>query len=263
MESGLYTGWVRHRRFGPAENAFRYRLWMAYVDLRELPTLFDRYWLWSARRPAIAWFRRADYLGPPDVPLDDAVRDLVEARTGRRPVGPVRMLTHLRYFGWCSNPVSFYYCFDSAGSEIETIVAEITNTPWNERHAYVLQASTAEREGAKVLRFRFEKAFHVSPFMPMDMRYDWRFTAPSEGLDVHMDNLRNDGREFDATLHLRREPITSFTLARALVRFPLMTAKVSLAIYWQALRLLLKGARFHAHPAAVASDASAAQDARH
>lgn len=249
MQSCLYTGWIRHRRFGPEKHAFRYRLYMAWLDLTELPGVFDGYWFWSARRPAPAWFRRADYLGPAAVPLDQAVRDLVEQRTGARPAGAIRLLTHLRYFWHCSNPVSFYYCYDESGDHVETIVAEITNTPWNERHAYVLPVSAGLREGAHVTRFRFDKAFHVSPFMPMDMHYDWRFTQPAETLDVHMDNFRGDDRQFDATLHLRREAIGSRTLMRSLVAFPLMTAKVSTMIYWQALRLWWKGTPFHSHPA--------------
>lgn len=256
MQSCLYTGWIRHRRFGPARHAFRYRLCMAWLDLAELPHVFDPYWLWSARRPALAWFRRADYLGDPGTPLDAAVRDLVQKRTGARPAGPIRLLTHLRYFGHCANPVSFYYCYDTRGEQVQTIVAEITNTPWNERHAYVLPLSGGTREGAHVTRFQFDKAFHVSPFMPMDVRYDWRFTAPGPALDVHMDNFRGDHHQFDATLHLRREAIDSRTLARSLVAFPLMTAKVTTMIYWQALRLWWKGTPFHSHPATLTTSDS-------
>lgn len=158
MHSCLYDGWVRHRRFAPRAHAFRYRLFMAYLDLTELDRVFRGRWFWSTRRPALAWFRRADYLGDPSVPLDQAVRDCVERNTGVRPRGPIRLLTHLRYFGYVFNPVSFYYCFDTADTRVETIVAEITNTPWGERHAYVLSA-----RGEQPLRFRFGKAFHVSP----------------------------------------------------------------------------------------------------
>ena len=141
MQSCLYNGWVRHRRFAPRAHAFRYRLFMAYLDLTELDHVFRGRWFWSTRRPALAWFRRADYLGNPSVPLDQAVRDAVERDTGMRPRGPIRLLTHLRYFGHGFNPVSFYYCFDPADTRVETIVAEITNTPWAERHAYVLPAA--------------------------------------------------------------------------------------------------------------------------
>jgi DUF1365 family protein len=254
MHSALYTGWIQHRRFGPARNAFRYRLFMSYIDLAEVPVLFERRWFWSARRPALAWFRRADFLGPAEVPLDTAVRDLVEKRTGARPQGPIRLLTHLRFFGYSFNPVSFYYVFDATGFRVETIVAEITNTPWKERHAYVLPVAAAARNGSRAWRFSFRKEFHVSPFMPMDMRYDWCFGAPAEGLHIHMESCSlEDGCDgqprFDATLHLKREPLSAGTLARALLSFPLMTAKVVMLIHWQALKLLIKRVPFHVHPA--------------
>ncbi len=246
--SALYTGTIRHRRFAPRPHDFQYPIFMTLVDLAELPGLFDRFWLWSARRPALAWFRRADYHGDARIPLDVAVRDLVERETGQRPLGPVRLLTHLRFFGWASNPVSFYYVYDTRDEHVETVVAEITNTPWDERHAYVLPVADSESAGARVHRWQFEKAFHVSPFLPMDMRYDWRFSDPAGTLGVHMENWRDGSRVFDATLTLRREPLSSASLARALVSFPFVTLKVSAMIYWQALRLWLKRTPFFTHP---------------
>jgi uncharacterized protein len=251
MHSCLYTGHIRHRRFAPKANDFRYRIYLCYLDLAELPQLFDRYWLWSARRPALAWFRRRDYLGDPKQALDQAVRDRVQQDTGARPQGPIRLLTHLRQFGWQSNPVSFYYVFNAADTAIETIVAEITNTPWGERHAYVLPMDRSEPVGAQVRRWAFDKAFHVSPFMPMDMNYDWRFTAPEQQLHVHMENFRAGERLFDATLTLRRKPLGSATLAAALASYPLMTVKVSALIYWQALKLWWRGNPFFTHPSLV------------
>lgn len=247
MHSCLYRGWVRHRRRTPARNSFRYGLFMVYVDLGELPQLFDGYWLWSARRPAAAWLRRADYLGPTELPLDAAVRNQVERQVGQRPTGPIRMLTHLRYFGFVMNPVTFYYCFDPDDRQVDYIVAEITNTPWGERHAYVL-ARQAGTDEVTARRWRFGKAFHVSPFLPMDMDYDWRFSEPGTALLVHMRNLRDGQEVFDATLSLRREPIAPGSLAAALARFPLMTVQVAALIYWQALRLWLRRTPFFAHP---------------
>jgi DUF1365 family protein len=249
MNSALYSGWIRHRRFGPARNSFRYRIFMSYIDLAELPRLFEGRWFWSARRPALAWFRRKDFLGPTHLPLDEAVRALVRERIGVRPTGPIRLLTHLRHFGYSFNPVSFYYVFDAADSRVETIVAEITNTPWRQRHAYVMPVATAARGAPDAAwRFSFEKQFHVSPFMPMDMRYEWSFGAPAEGLHVHMENWRAGQQHFDATLDLRRREMTAASLAQALIHFPLITVKVSALIYWQALKLWWKRAPFHTHP---------------
>jgi len=225
---------------------------MAWLDLAELDEVFRGRWLWSTRRPAPAWLRRSDYLGDARVSLDQAVRDRVEAGTGRRPTGPVRMLTHLRTFGHCFNPVSFYYCYDAGGS-LEAVVAEVTNTPWNERHAYVLPVDPAQSD-RKLLRFRFGKSFHVSPFMPMDLDYDWRFSRPGQWLVVHMRNLKAGATLFGATLSLERREMTGANLAGALAGYPFATLKVVGAIYWQALRLWLKRAPFHDHPATRAGE---------
>jgi DUF1365 family protein len=204
LASAVYEGRVRHRRHAPRAHAFSYRMAQLYLDLDELDAAFRGRWLWSVGRRNLAAFHRRDFLGDPARPLADAVRDRVEAATGERPLGAVRLLTHLRYAGLSFNPVSFYYCFD-AGGTLHSIVAEITNTPWKERHAYVLPVATAERRG-RALHWRFDKAFHVSPFLPMQRRYGWTFTEPGDGLQVHMDVCDGSEREFDATLQLRTPP---------------------------------------------------------
>lgn len=246
MNSAIYAGMVRHRRLRPAPHAFRYRLFMMYLDLDELPAALDGRWLWSARHAAPAWFRRADYHGDRRTPLAEAVRTTVAQATGTPPRGPIRLLTHLRYYGYCFNPVTFYYCFDASGTYVDTVLAEITNTPWKERHSYVL-ARTPGMDGR--LRFQFAKAFHVSPFMPMDHRYIWRFSTPGRKLGVHMENFDSRGKVFDATLSLMRREITGRALAQTLLAYPWMTVTVTVAIHWNALKIWRKGNPFHGHPA--------------
>jgi DUF1365 family protein len=252
MHSALYIGQLRHRRHAPRPHAFSYAIYMVWLDLAELDTVFKGRWFWSTRRRALAWFRRADYLGDAGISLDEAVRRRVAEAQGQRPTGPIRMLAQLRNYGHCFNPVVFYYCYDATGTRVETIVAEITNTPWGERHSYVLPVQADVAPGAP-LQFDLAKRFHVSPFMPMDVDYRWQFTQPGERLAVHMENLREGVRSFDATLNLARRPISSRSLAFVLLRFPLSTLRVVVAIYWQALRLWLKRVPVFAHPETAAA----------
>lgn len=247
MKSCIYEGQVRHTRTRPVLHRFRYRVFMMYLDLDELPQLFSKRWFWSAKRTALARFRRSDHIGPVDQSLDESVRDLVMTETGARPKGPIRLLTNLSYFGFCFNPVSFYYCFGADGSTLETIVAEVNNTPWGERDTYVLPA--AHNIGKDTAwRFQPHKKMHVSPFIPMDIDYDWCFTMPSDRTSVHMANSKDGRRFFDAAITMRRTEISAASLARVLLQFPFMTLKVFLAIYWQAMRLWLKRVPLFVHP---------------
>ncbi len=248
MDSCLYKGWVRHRRLRPQPHNFRYRLFLMYLDLAELDHLFDPYWLWSADKPGLARFRRRDHLGDPGIALDEAVRTHIERDTGQRPDGPIRLLTHLSYFGYRFNPVSFYYCFDRDDTHLVNIVTEVNNTPWDEQHVYVLDRRH-NVGGTHHHRYRLDKQFHVSPFMPMALAYDWRFNTPGEHLNVHMESSDQQGKLFDATLTLTRTPICSSSLAGVLLGYPLITAKTVAAIYYQAARLWLKRTPLYTHPA--------------
>lgn len=247
LASAVYEGTVRHRRFAPHAHAFEYRIAQLYLDLDEIDTLFKRRWLWSVGRRNLAEFRRSDFLGPAGLPLAEAVRQQVEKVTGIKSAGPIRLLTHLRYFGYSFNPVSFYYCFASDGVTLEHVVAEITNMPWRERHAYVLPVAHADAHG-RAWHWTFQKTFHVSPFMPLARQYDWRFTVPGDALRVHMNVLHDGQLDFDATLMLERRPLTAASLARVLWRYPFMTLQIVGVIHWQALRLWLKHNPVYDHP---------------
>ncbi len=244
LHSALYVGSVRHRRFDRIGHGFVVRLYFAYLDLDELDAAFAGRWFWSARGFAPMWFRRADYFGDPARPLADCVRDEVAAQTGQRPDGAVRVLTNLRCFGYAFNPVSIYYCFDRA-ERLVAVLAQITNTPWGERHHYVVGREAAT---AGTLRAAFEKQFHVSPFQPMEQRYEWAVGTPGERLGVQMENTVDGKVVFDATLTVERRPWTTGNLLRALLRHPWMTGKVIAMIYWHAFLLWCKRATFHTHP---------------
>ncbi len=247
MKSALYEGTVRHRRFTPVHHAFRYRLFYAYLDLEELPDVLDPIPGWSARRAALARFRREDHLGDPEAPLDEAVRTLVETRCGERPNGPIRLLTLPRTLGVTFNPISIYYCHRPDDS-LSHLVAEVDNTPWGERHCYVVDVDRDGSGTGSVLQFRVPKSFHVSPFHGLDQEYEWRFTRPGSSLVVHMENWEKGEIKTDATLVMRRRPLDRRHGMRALLRHPAMTLNVLAGIYGQAARLWWKGAPYHPHP---------------
>jgi len=259
VHSCLYEGLVRHTRFEPVRHAFQYPLYLLYLDLAELDTVFSGRWLWSTRRPTVAWFRRADHMGDPRQPLDQAVRSLVFAERGVESPGPIRLLTQLRHWGYVINPVSFYYCFNADDTAVDFVVAEVHNTPWGERHCYVLDTRGGGLTAGDPLaghEIAQRKEFHVSPFMGMDLEYRFRFETPGDRLGVGIVNRVGDRPLFEAGLRLQRTEISTQSLARVLVRHPWISARVFLAIYWQALKLWWKRVPYHPHPRGLAERTS-------
>jgi DUF1365 family protein len=238
--SCIYEGTIRHRRLEP-RRSFEHRIALFYLDLDEVPGLLGGRLV--ARRPGLLRFRRRDYLGRGPAPLAGAVRDEVERALGERPGGPVRVLTQLRSFGHCFNPVSFYYCLDADGDRVEAVIAEVTNTPWGERHVYVLPEGKAG----------LSKRLHVSPFMGMDHEYTVRAGRPGDALAVHIESRRRGELGFDATLALRRSELTRRSAARLAGRYPFANLRVLGLIYAHAIGLKLAGAPVHRHPKATAT----------
>lgn len=253
MQSCLYRGTVTHRRQSPVEHAFRYQLFWLYLDLEEWPEVCRRVRGLSERRFAPASFCRADHLGDPDVPLAEAVRSFVRAESGRDlAIGPIRLLTQPRSFGWYFSPLNLYYCFANDQS-LAAVVAEVNNTPWGERHCYLLWQGNRNAEYC----YRHPKDFHVSPFMPMDQQYDWRVGVPDEVLAVSLATINAGARIFDAGMQLHRQPLTSGRLAANLARSPVNAARVLFAIYYQAFRLWMKKCPYYPHPKTKSTSAPA------
>lgn len=220
---------------------------MAYLDLDELSCALDSVTLLSRRRFSPASFLRSDHLGPPSKPLSDSVRSLVLEKTGLEVCGPIRLLTQLRYFGIYFSPINLFYCFDEEGRQVEAIVAEVSNTPWLERHYYVLWDGNQQSSEGQ-LRYAHRKDFHVSPFMDMDAEYRWRLTRPAADLGLHLESLSEGRSLFNASMTMSRRPFDNRQLSKLLLRFPVTSARVTGAIYYQALKLWMKKCPFYPHP---------------
>jgi len=239
LRSGIYEGLVIHHRHVPVEHRFTYRIALVLLDLSEIDTVCRLHPLWSNERRNVVTFNRADFLGDPDVPLDAAVRDLVEGSTGTRPVGPISVLTQLRTWGWLFNPITTYYCYDDTGTAVTSIVVEVTNTPWHERTAYVLDGTGTHRVA---------KGMHVSPFLPMDVDYHVTWTTPGEELHLDIEVASHGKTVFSAGLALRRSMLNRRNAIGLLVRHPAIPMRVSLAIYRKAVALFLARVPFYRHP---------------
>ncbi len=244
MKSKLYTGLLRHRRHEPTMHNVTYRVFMPFLCLQELPELLDKIPLWSARHFALGYFRRSDFLGDNKNSLIEEVRHRIFMETKALHEGPIFLLANLRYFGFQMNPIAFYYCYNREMSELQYIVAEVNNTPWDERHSYVLEGPGTDTW----LKTEFDKSLHVSPFNPMDMQYHWRSNTPGSRLIVHLKNYQDDRLIFDASLALKARALNAWSLNLHLIRYPLMTINIGAAIYWEALKLFVKGTPLYSHP---------------
>lgn len=245
--SHLLVGNVRHRRFTPVEHALNYHLFMPCLDLDEIEALQRKVWGFGQKWWHWARFKREDYLGSGD--LKQAVLDKVHQMSGQTIEGSVKAVIHLRYFGIYFSPVNFYYIYDHQG-EWRYLLAEVSNTPWNERHYYLLDAQDEST-------WKHNKAFHVSPFNPIEQQYQWKIKPLNNKLSVHLECHR-ERKEFDATMKMSKHPFSSKVLLKHLIVTPVMAVKVMTGIYWHALKLWIKGAPFYSHPKYKQSDESSA-----
>ena len=219
---------------------------MAHLFLDELQVVFRNRILWSVNRGNLSSFHRSDYHRPEIDCLEKAVRQTMSEQLKEKMDGRISILTHLRTFGYCFNPVTFYYLWSKDLNTPVAVMTEITNTPWGERYTKCFR--WMESDSPSRTQHEFRKEFHVSPFIGMDVDYDWRFLVPNKNNKVDMFLTREKKLFFSAHLRLKRKKINTLNLTWALLRFPFMTLKVAWAIYWNAILLRLTGCPFYSHP---------------
>ncbi|MGF1734528.1 DUF1365 domain-containing protein [Photobacterium satsumensis] len=259
MRSGLFSGVVRHRRFTPVSHQFQYPMFMPLINLDELGQLekcvfgFGQHWYHFARFKVSDYLRESEQvkasLGGDINEQAEALKSAVLAKlhelTNEPVAGEVVMLCQLRYAGLYFSPLNMYYVFDEQG-KWRWVLAEVSNTPWNEKHYYAIPAV----EQWDKRQWLEKKAFHVSPFNPMSQHYYWKLKEPISKVFLHLDihDTESDIKVLDATVALKRFPMTSASLWRHLAQTPIQTVKVVFGIYWQAFRLWLKKVPFYSHP---------------
>jgi DUF1365 family protein len=237
LNSAIYTGQVRHRRFSVAEHRFSYSLFMLALDLNELATVFKQSWLLSRRWFSPLRFVESDYVQGEQTSVKARLQSKVQNLGGNWDGTKAIMVVQCRCFGLYFSPINFYFCYNQS-DECIYMLAEVSNTPWNQRHYYLIDLLAEQVT---------DKAFHVSPFMNMDMQYHWRINPPNKHLLVHVENRRQD-KLFDATLTLTKQALSPRQLLITLCKTPVMTLKIVAAIYWQALTLFYKKVPFIHHP---------------
>lgn len=234
MNSAFYAGFIGHKRYIPRTHSFRYPFFMWFLDLEEIDSMSDVGWWFSPRKFALSRFHRPDYLGPESEPLHESVKKRMAELTGEKVGGKVFGLLNLRTLGLYFSPVNFYFGYDAAGT-CTHMLAEVSNIPWNERHHYAhylgeMPATPSEPKG-----------FKVSPFNPVNQQYHWEISPPEESVAISISVHDKRGHVFDAGLEMKRYDLTARAIRKKLLRRPVMTASIVASIYWQALKLYLKG----------------------
>jgi DUF1365 family protein len=242
INSTVYQGTVRHRRFTIKPHEFSYSLFMFCFNTADFDTEFKKIPQVSIEK--FNWFsyRRKNYLQN-SMTLDQAARALINEKQGVYPTGKIYLLTHLSCFGYCFNPISLYFVFKPDSDELDFIIVEVTNTPWGEKHAYVV--GNPAKIHSDIYKFTFTKKLYVSPFLEMDYEYHFKVKINQDSIIVHIENYQEKELHFDATLSLSPAPLPPI---KTFLRFPLITYKISAAIYLQAIKLWLKGIPIHSHP---------------
>ena len=249
--SALYFGHVMHRRVRPFEHRFVYPVFSLFVDLDELPVLDRRLRLFSHNRSNLFTLRDCDHGPGEDRPLKPWVERHLAAQGLHAEEWRIFLLCFPRLLGYVFNPLSVYFCYDGTGA-LRAVLYQVSNT-FAQRHSYLLPVM---REPGTVgpIQQACAKRFYVSPFIPMEASYRFRLMPPGRRLSLHIEEDVTEGRLLNATWTGRRAPLTDSGLAKAFLRLPLMTFKITAAIHWQALHLWRKGAVYHARPAPPADE---------
>lgn len=240
LRSCIYKGSVYHQRQRPLSHQFSYEIFFLALDLDELPELGQIGAYFKTDRLAPLHFHARDYLDNKDTITRQDVWDKVVELGGEDKFGRTLFIGQMRCFGLYFSPINCYYCYDHH-DQLSYLVAEVSNTPWNERQYYLIDLQGKPHS---------EKTFHVSPFMDLDMRYQWQISAPEEVLKLTIETLQHQDPQrklFTAGIVMQRLPFTNKQLRKNLLAIPMMTAKTLCGIYWQALKLYLKGVPYIAH----------------